>query len=131
MSQEPKPNPNPQGQPTNPNPATTNAIVPEGNWVPGGLNTAVVKPVQNPNQADDNFPFSSGHKMHEVAQYQNLFTYPLDTYYNVTDAINYFADEHNRNRYTYEQQQIIISRIVRAAHDFGMEIEDVTSKLKL
>ncbi len=68
--------------------------------------------------------------MHEVAQYQNFFTYPLDTYYNVTDAIHYFSDEKNRSRYTYEQQQLIISRITRAAHDFGMSIADVTDKLK-
>src|SRR4051794_37543358 len=115
MTQEAKPNPNP---------ATTTVLAPEGGYVPGGLNKEVVKAVQNPKPADTNFPFSAGSKMHEVAQYQNFFTYPLDTYYNVTDAINYFANEKNRNRYTYEQQQIIISRIVRAAIDFGMDIED-------
>ncbi len=126
------PTPPAQPQPQNTNPATTTtAIVPEvGGYVPGGLNKEIVKPVQNPGQADTNFPFSAGSKMHEVAQYQNFFTFPLDTYYNVFDAVAYFSDEHNRNRYTYEQQQNIISRIVRAAHDFGISIEEVTDKLK-
>lgn len=127
MTQE---NTNPQGQPNDPNPATTTAIVPEGTYIPGGLNQSVVKPVQNPKLASDNFPFSAGSHIEEVAQYQNLFTYPLDTYYNITDAIRYFSDPKNRDRYTYEQQQIIISRIVRAAQDFGMDIPDVSDRLK-
>ncbi len=118
-------------QPNDTNPATTSAIVPDGAYMPGGLNKNVLKPVVNPKLASDNFPFSAGSNMQEVVQYQNLFTYPLDTYYNVTDAISYFSDAKNRERYTYEQQQNIISRIVRAAHEFGMEIEDVTDKLKL
>jgi DNA-binding transcriptional MerR regulator len=69
--------------------------------------------------------------MHEVAQYQNFFTFPLDTYYNIFDAIYYFSDEKNRNRYTYDQQQLIISRIVRAAVDFGIPIEGVREKLMI
>src|SRR5436309_646743 len=83
------------------------ALAPVNSYIPGGLNREVVNPVPNPAQADDNFPFSAGHKIHEIAQYQNFFTYPLDTYYNIFDAIYYFSDEKNRNRYTYEQQQII------------------------
>jgi hypothetical protein len=110
----------------------TKAIVPKGAYIPGGLNKEVVKPVhdQNPRQSDTNIPFSAGSKMHEVVQYQNHFTFPLDTYYNVFDAIYYFSNEKNRNRYTYEHQQLIISRIVRAAIDFGISIDDVTNKLK-
>ena len=104
-------------------------LAPVNDYVPGGLNQAIVNPVKNPHQTDNNFPFASGHKMHEVAQYQNFFTYPLDTSYNVYDAIFYFSDENNRNRYTYEQQQIIISRIVRAAIDFGIPIEGIRDKL--
>ncbi len=105
------------------------AIAPTNDYIPGGLNRAIVNPVKNPNQSDTNFPFSSGHKMHEVAQYQNFFTFPLDTAYGVFDAIYYFSDEQNRNRYTYEQQQTIISRIVRAAIDFGIPIEGIREKL--
>jgi len=117
--------------PEQPNPAITTAIIPQGGYVPGGLNKDIVKTVENPKQADDNFPFSAGSNMHEVAQYQNFFTYPLDTYYNVFDAIHYFSDEKNRNRYNYEQQQLIISRIVRAALDFGITIQDVTDRIKV
>ena len=89
------------------------------------------QPNQNPAQSDQNFPFSAGQKMHEVAQYQNFFTFPLDTYYNIFDAIYYFSDEKNRNRYTYDQQQLIISRIVRAAMDFGIPIEGIREKLMI
>ncbi|HEX2913591.1 MAG TPA: hypothetical protein VH186_22500 [Chloroflexia bacterium] len=106
------------------------AITPVNTYIPGGLNPQVLNPVVNPAQSDKNFPFSAGHNMHEVAQYQNFFTFPLDTYYNIFDAINYFSDENNRDRYTYEQQQIIISRIVRAAQDFGIPIEGIRDKLK-
>lgn len=107
------------------------AIAPVNSYIPGGLNKDVLNPVVNPNQTDQNHPFGAGWKMHEVQQSQNLFTFPLDTYYNIFDAIYYFSDETNRNRYTYEQQQIIISRIVRAAHDFGIPIDGITDKLKL
>src|SRR3569832_892112 len=94
------------------------AVVPVNSYIPGGLSKDAVNPVVNPAQTDQNFPFAAGVKMHEVAQYQNFFTFPLDTYYNVFDAIYYFSDAKNRCRYTYEQQQNIISRIVRAAQDF-------------
>ncbi len=107
------------------------AVVKVNSYIPGGLNKDVVNPIPNPAQTDQNFPFSAGHKMHEVAQYQNFFTFPLDTYYNVFDAIYYFSDEKNRNRYNYEQQQLIISRIVRAAMDFGIPIEGITEKLMI
>ena len=100
-------------------------------YIPGGLNKDVVNPVENPAQSDQNFPFAAGHRMHEVAQYQNFFTFPLDTYYNIFDAVYYFSDEKNRNRYTYDQQQLIISRIVRAALDFGIPIEGITEKLMI
>ena len=106
-------------------------IAPVNSYIPGGLSSDVVNPVQNPSQTDHNFPFSAGQKMHEVAQYQNFFTYPLDTYYNIFDAVHYFSDENNRRRYTYEQQQVIISRIVRAAHEFGIPIEGITDKLMI
>ncbi len=112
----------------NPN-ETEKAIVPAG-YVPGGLSPEVVKPVTNPNQSDTNFPFSAGHKMHEVVQYQNFFTFPLDTYYNVHEAVQYFSDPANRARYSYEQQQLIISRIVRAAIDFDIHIEGIRDKLQ-
>lgn len=106
------------------------ALAQTGNYVPGGLNAEIVNTTtKNPAQSDQNFPFATGHKMHEVAQYQNFFTYPLDTYYNVFDAIYYFSDEQNRNRYTYEQQQVIMSRIVRAAQDFGIPIDGIREKL--
>jgi hypothetical protein len=111
--------------------AEEKAVVPVNSYIPGGLNKDVVNPIPNPAQTDQNFPFSAGHKMHEVAQYQNFFTFPLDTYYNIFDAVYYFSDENNRNRYTYEQQQIIISRIVRAAKDFGIPIEGIRDKLTL
>ncbi|MEI6043005.1 MAG: hypothetical protein WCS37_01320 [Chloroflexota bacterium] len=119
-------NPNPPGQPNNP----TKALVPEGVYLPGGLNQEAIKPIPNPKLSNSNFPFSAGAKIQEVVQYQNLFTFPLDTYYNVFDAIFYFSTEKNRNRYTYEHQQLIISRIARAAIDFGISIDDVTEKLK-
>lgn len=107
------------------------AVVKVNSYIPGGLSKDVVNPIPNPAQTDQNFPFSAGRKMHEVAQYQNFFTFPLDTYYNIFDAIYYFSDENNRNRYTYDQQQIIISRIVRAAKDFGIPIEGIRDKLTL
>lgn len=107
------------------------AVVKVNSYIPGGLSKDVVNPIPNPAQSDQNFPFSAGHKMHEVAQYQNFFTFPLDTYYNIFDAIYYFSDEKNRSRYTYDQQQIIISRIVRAAKDFGIPIEGIRDKLTL
>jgi hypothetical protein len=107
------------------------AIAPVNSYIPGGMTKEVVNPVVNPQQTDLNHPFASGHKMHEVQQTQDLFTYPLDTYYNIFDAVYYFSDAENRNRYTYEQQQIIISRIVRAAHQFGIPIEGITDKLKI
>ena len=130
----PAPSAAPTGSPapaTAPAPAKTEekALAPTG-YVPGGLNRDILKAVPNPSQTDQNFPFAAGHKMHEVAQTQNFFTFPLDTYYNVFDAIYYFAEEKNRNRYTYEQQQNIISRIVRAAQDFGIPIEGIRDKLK-
>ncbi len=108
---------------------TSKEIVP-ATYIPGGLNPAVVKPVTNPYPAESNFPFSAGHKMNEVAQYQNFFTFPLDTYYNVHDAIAYFSDPANRDRYTYEQQQLVISRIVRAAIDFDIDIDEIREKFK-
>jgi hypothetical protein len=107
------------------------AVVKVNSYVPGGLSKDVVNPVPNPAQTDQNFPFSAGQRIHEVAHYQNFFTFPLDTYYNVFDAIYYFSDEKNRNRYTYEQQQLIISRIVRAALEFGIPIEGITEKLMI
>ncbi len=116
--------------PSDPKPKTEEkAIAPVNDYIPGGLNREIVNPVKNPNQSDTNFPFSSGHKMHEVVQTQNFFTFPLDTAYGVYDAIYYFSEEKNRNRYSYEQQQNIISRIVRAAIDFGIPIEGITEKL--
>lgn len=122
----------PTPKPPEPAPkAEEKAVVPVNSYIPGGLNKDVVNPIPNPAQSDQNFPFSAGHKMHEVAQYQNFFTFPLDTYYNIFDAIYYFSDENNRKRYTYEQQQIIISRIVRAAIDFGIPIEGIRDKLTL
>lgn len=111
--------------------AEEKAVVQVNSYIPGGLSKDVVNPVPNPAQTDQNFPFSAGHKMHEVAQYQNFFTFPLDTYYNIFDAVYYFSDEKNRNRYNYEQQQLIISRIVRAARDFGIPIEGITEKLMI
>jgi hypothetical protein len=111
--------------------AEETAVVKVNSYIPGGLNKDVVNPIPNPAQSDQNFPFSAGQKMHEVAQYQNFFTFPLDTYYNIFDAIYYFSEEKNRNRYTYDQQQIIISRIVRAAKDFGIPIEGIRDKLTL
>ena len=111
--------------------AEETAVVQVNSYIPGGLSKDVVNPVPNPAQTDQNFPFSAGHKMHEVAQYQNFFTFPLDTYYNIFDAVYYFSDEKNRNRYNYEQQQLIISRIVRAARDFGIPIEGITEKLMI
>ena len=111
---------------------TETAVVKVNTYIPGGLNRDVVNPsTPNPSQSDQNFPFAAGHKMHEVVQSQNLFTFPLDTYYNVFDAVYYFSDEKNRNRYTYEQQQNIISRIVRAAIDFGVPIEGIREKLRI
>jgi hypothetical protein len=107
------------------------AIAPVSEYVPGGLNPAALKAVKNPNQSNDNIPFSAGHNMREIVQYQNFFTFPLDTTYNVYDAVSYFSDEKNRNRYNYEQQQIIISRIVRAAIDFGIPIEGIRDKLMI
>ncbi len=117
---------------TAPTPAKTEAkaVVQVNSYIPGGLNRQIVNPVQNPAQSDQNFPFAAGHKMHEVAQTQNFFTFPLDTYYNVFEAIYYFSDETNRNRYNYEQQQLIISRIVRAAIDFGIPIDGIREKLQ-
>lgn len=111
--------------------AEDTAVVKVNSYIPGGLSKDVVNPIPNPAQSDQNFPFSAGQKMHEVAQYQNFFTFPLDTYYNIFDAIYYFSQEKNRNRYTYEQQQLIISRIVRAAKDFGIPIEGIRDKLTL
>lgn len=105
------------------------AIAAVNSYIPGGLNRDIVNPIVNPAQSDVNFPFAAGQKMHEVAQYQNFFTFPLDTYYNVFDAVYYFSDAANRNRYSYEQQQNIISRIVRAAQDFGIPIEGIRDKL--
>jgi hypothetical protein len=107
------------------------AVAKVNSYIPGGMNKDIINPIPNPAQSDQNFPFSAGHKMHEVAQYQNFFTFPLDTYYNIFDAIYYFSDEKNRNRYTYEQQQLIISKIVRAAVDFGIPIEGVREKLMI
>lgn len=98
-------------------------------YTPGGISKEAFKPVENPNQSDTNFPFSAGRKMHEVQQSQNLFTFPLDTAYNVLDAIAYFSNPVNRERYTYDQQQLVISRIVRAAIDFGIDIEGVREKI--
>lgn len=106
-------------------------VVKVNSYIPGGLSKDVVNPIENPAQSDQNFPFGAGRRMHEVAQYQNFFTFPLDTYYNVFDAVYYFSDEKNRNRYTYDQQQLIISRIVRAALDFGIPIEGITEKLMI
>jgi hypothetical protein len=111
--------------------AEETAVAKVNSYIPGGLNPEIVNPIDNPAQSDQNFPFSAGHKMHEVMQYQNFFTFPLDTYYNVFDAIYYFSDEKNRNRYNYEQQQLIISRIVRAAQDFDIPIEGVREKLRI
>jgi hypothetical protein len=111
--------------------AEETAVAKVNSYIPGGVNRALINPIPNPAQSDQNFPFSAGHKMHEVAQYQNFFTFPLDTYYNIFDAIYYFSDEKNRNRYTYDQQQLIISRIVRAAVDFGIPIEGVREKLMI
>ncbi len=107
----------------------TKEIAAVNSYIPGGISKDVLNPVVNPAQSDQNFPFSSGQKMHEVAQYQNFFTFPLDTYYNVFDAIYYFSDAKNRSRYSYEQQQTIISRIARAAHEFGIPIEGITDRL--
>lgn len=107
------------------------AIAPVNSFIPGGVNKEILNPVVNPNQTNQNHPFAAGTNIKDVQQSQNFFTFPLDTYYNVFDAIYFFSDENNRNRYTYEQQQIIISRIVRAAHDFGIAIEGITDKLKL
>lgn len=122
--------PAPPAPPATPK-AEDTAVVKVNSYIPGGLNKDVVNPIPNPAQSDQNFPFSAGHKMHEVAQYQNFFTFPLDTYYNIFDAILYFSDEKNRSRYTYDQQQLIISRIVRAAVDFGIPIEGVREKLMI
>ncbi len=121
-------NPSPTPAPA---PATTEqkAIAPVNDYIPGGMNKEIMNPVKNPNPTDLNTPFSTGHKMHEVAQTQDLFTYPLDTYYGVFDAISYFSDEKNRNRYNYEQQQAIISRIVRAAQVFDIPIEGIRDRL--
>lgn len=99
-------------------------------YVPGGLNPEIVKAVNNPKQSSQNIPFSSGLKMQEIKDYQNFFTFPLDTSYNVFDAIAYFSEEVNRNRYSYEQQQNIISRIVRAAIDFDIPIDGIRDKLQ-
>jgi hypothetical protein len=107
------------------------AVAKVNSYIPGGVTRDIINPVPNPAQSDQNFPFSAGQKMHEVAQYQNFFTFPLDTYYNIFDAINYFSAEKNRNRYTYDQQQLIISKIVRAAIDFGIPIEGVREKLMI
>src|SRR5262249_12061802 len=128
----PAPAPAPAPKPAEAAPkAEEKAVVPVNSYIPGGLSKDVVNPIPNPAHSDQNFPFSAGHKMHEVAQYQNFFTFPLDTYYNIFDAVYYFSEEKNRNRYTYEQQQIIISRIVRAAKDFGIPIEGIRDKLTL
>jgi hypothetical protein len=99
-------------------------------YVPGGLNPEIVKAVNNPKQSSQNIPFSAGLKMQEVKDYQNFFTFPLDTSFNVFDAIAYFSDAANRNRYSYEQQQNIISRIVRAAIDFDIPIDGIRDKLQ-
>jgi hypothetical protein len=97
-------------------------------YIPGGLNKDLVKPVTNPSQTEQNHPFAAGLKIHEVKDYQNFFTFPLDTAYNVVEAITYFSDPANRNRYTYEAQQLIISRIMRAAIDFDVPVDGVRDK---
>ncbi len=111
--------------------AEETAVAKVNSYIPGGVDQALINPIPNPAQSDQNVPFSAGHKMHEIAQYQNFFTFPLDTYYNIFDAIYYFSDEKNRSRYNYEQQQLIISQIVRAAIDFGIPIEGVREKLMI
>jgi hypothetical protein len=100
-------------------------------YMPKGISPALIKEVENPNPSDINFPFAAGQKMHEVMDYQNHFTLPVDTAYSVIEAIEYFSNEKNRERYTYDQQQLIWSRIARAAMDFGIDIEDVTDKIKV
>jgi hypothetical protein len=100
-------------------------------WSPGGIIHDPAKSAENPRPSDENFPFAAGQKMHEVMQYQNHFTLPVDTAYSVHEAIEYFQNPKNRERYTYDQQQLIWSRIVRAAIDFGIDIDGVTDKIKI
>ncbi|MEI7556720.1 hypothetical protein [Candidatus Chlorohelix sp.] len=111
------------------NPNEEKALAPV-TYVPGGLNPSVVKANVNPTPSNQNHPFAAGLKINEVMNYQNFFTFPLDTEGNIFDAITYFSEAENRNRYSYEQQQLIISRIVRAAIDFEIPIEGVREKLQ-
>lgn len=85
--------------------------------------------VPNPNPSMQVSPFLSGHNYSETAQYDNFFNLVLDTSAHIYEAIAYFSDEKNRNRYTYDQQQLIISRIVRACQEFGIDLEGVSNRL--
>ena len=82
----------------------------------------------NPHPSFELNPFLSGHKYAEVSQYDNFFTLPLDSSQHIFDAISYFSEEKNRNRYTYDQQQLIISKIVRACQEFGINLEGISNR---
>jgi hypothetical protein len=81
----------------------------------------------NPQPSTKVNPFLAGHRYNETAHADNFFTLVLDSSQHIHDAIAYFSDSTNRNRYTYDQQQLIISKIVRACQEFGIEIEGISS----
>jgi hypothetical protein len=96
-----------------------------------GLTQAQEKQQQNynnPNPSTHVIPFLAGHKYHETAQADNFFTLVLDSSQHIHDAIAYFSDEQNRSRYNYDQQQLIISKIVRACQEFGIELEGISNR---
>ena len=99
--------------------------------MPQGLTQAVDKNqlnYPNPHPSMQLNPFQSGHNYNQVSQSDNFFTLVLDSSQHIHDAIAFFSEEKNRNRYTYDQQQLIISRIVRACQEFGIELEGVSNR---
>lgn len=85
--------------------------------------------IPNPHPTTNVSPFQAGHKYNEVAQYDNFFNLALDSAQHIFDAVAYFSDEKNRSRYTYDQQQLIISRIIRACQEFGISVDGVSNRL--
>ena len=87
-----------------------------------------------------NPPYIGGYSAGEVTIYKDgeattrrldpLFAFPLDTSNGVYDAVAYLADDENRARYTTDELQLVIGRVMRAAQDFGIEVEGISNVYK-
>ena len=85
-------------------------------------------------------PYTGGYPSGSVTIYKDgapvvrsldpLFAYPLDTANGVYDAVAFLSDDENRARFTSDELQLVIGRIVHAAQDFGIEIEGISNRIQ-